>query len=67
MRHSNVRTLIDRGRKAGLKTAEIYNALTTRRPTAGDYLLGETDGNGFIEVYDCHGQRTYRPGTLNTT
>jgi hypothetical protein len=61
MRHTNVRTLIDRGRKAGLRTAELYSALATRPPEAGDHLPGESDGNGFMPTFDGQGQRVYRP------
>ena len=60
MRHSDYRTLIDRGRKAGLKTAELYNAITSRPPEAGD-VIGQADGNGFISAFDRQGQRVYRP------
>ena len=48
MRHTDYRTLVDRGRKAGLKTADIYNALTSRRPEAGDRFVGETDQKGQV-------------------
>jgi hypothetical protein len=61
MRHTDYRTLVDRGRKAGLKTADIYNALTSRRPEAGDRFVGETDGNGIIPGFDQHGQSVFRP------
>ena len=61
MRRMDYRTLIDRGRKAGLKTADLYNALTARRPEMGDRFVGETDGNGFIPAFDQHGQNIFRP------
>jgi hypothetical protein len=60
MRHTDYRTLIDRGRKAGLKTAELYNAITARPPEAADGV-GQADGNGFISAFDQQGQRVYRP------
>jgi hypothetical protein len=56
------RTLIDRGRKAGLGTSELYSALTARRPEAGDHNVGQTDGNGFVPGVAVNGQRVYRPG-----
>ena len=61
MRHTDYRRLVDRGRKAGLKTADIYNALTSRRPEAGDRFVGETDGNGIVPGFDQHGQSVFRP------
>jgi hypothetical protein len=62
MHRSDYRTLVDRGRKAGLKTADLYNALAARPPEAGDYVPGQADGNGFITAYDQQGQRVVRPG-----
>jgi hypothetical protein len=61
MRHTDYRTLLDRGRKAGLQTAELYDALAARRPTTGDQLPGVNDGNGFVPDFNGHGQRVYRP------
>jgi hypothetical protein len=61
MQRSSYQTLIDRGRKAGLKTAELYNAITARPPEAGDYVLGQADSNGFVTTYNRHGQRVVRP------
>ena len=61
MRHTDYRTLLDRGRKAGLKTADLYSALTARRPEAGDHYIGETDGNGIVPGFDQHGQSVFRP------
>lgn len=61
MPHSDYRTLIDRGRKAGLATSELYRALGCRPPEDGDPDLGRTDGNGFVSCYNQHGQRVYRP------
>ena len=60
MRRTDYRTLIDRGRKAGLKTAELYNAITSRPPEAGD-AIGLADGNGFVSAFDRQGQRIFRP------
>jgi hypothetical protein len=61
MSHSDYRTLISRGRKAGLRTSELYAALTTRPPERHE-ANGQADGNGFISAYDDRGQRVYRPG-----
>ncbi len=57
------RTLITLGRKAGLHTSEIYQALAARRPEAGDGVPGQADGNGFVSAYGKNGQRIYQPST----
>ena len=66
MSHSNLRTLIERGRKAGLSTTELYAALNSRPPEGTDGRPGEADGNGYISEINEHGQRVYRP-TQNET
>jgi hypothetical protein len=62
MRRVDYRTLVDRGRKAGLGTADLYTAMASRPPEAGDHSPGEADGNGFVAGFDRQGQRVYRPG-----
>jgi hypothetical protein len=61
MSRSDYRTLLDRGRKAGLKTSELYPALAARPPEGGEQALGQSDGNGFVPGYDQGGHRVYRP------
>jgi len=61
MRHVSDQTLIDRGRKAGLRTSELYSALSSRRAESGDRPAGATDGNGFVSEIGAHGQSTYHP------
>ena len=61
MVRTDYRALIDRGRKAGLKTADLYNALTARRPQAGDRNFGEADGNGYVPGFGQHGQNVFHP------
>jgi len=61
MRHSDYRTLINRGRKAGLGTADLYSAIAATRPEPADRITGEADGNGFVSGYDQQGLRVYRP------
>jgi hypothetical protein len=61
MSRSDYRTLIDRGRKAGLRTSELYRAMATRPPEASEQPLGQADGNGFVSGYDQGGRRFYRP------
>jgi hypothetical protein len=62
MSHTDYQTLINRGRKAGLGTRELYSALASRPPEAGDQGPGQTDSNGFVSRYILNGQRVYRPG-----
>jgi hypothetical protein len=60
-RNSNYRTLINRGRKAGLTTGEIYSAMATRPTEGTDLSQGELDGNGFVTSYDAKGRRVIQP------
>ena len=61
MSRSDHSRLLDRGRKAGLKTSEIYRALATQLPEANDNSNRITDGNGFVSEYTPGGRRIYRP------
>ncbi len=66
MSRSDFRTLIDRGRRAGLNTSEMYAAISTRHLDAPQPYLGRTDTNGFVSGYDVHGHQVYRPGGTNS-
>jgi hypothetical protein len=55
------RDLINRGRKAGLNTAEIYSAMAARPAENRDELLGRADCNGYVSGYSQDGRRVYRP------
>lgn len=59
--NSNYRNLINRGRKAGLSTGELYSAMSTRPSEGTDSPQGELDGNGFVSSYDAQGRRVIRP------
>jgi hypothetical protein len=61
MSRSDSRTLINRGRKAGLRTSELYQALAARPPEAADVHPEQADGNGFVGGYDQGGHRVYHP------
>lgn len=61
MRYLDDRTMIDRGRKAGLGTSDLYRALAARRPEGGSSASGRADGNGFVPGIDTHGHRVYVP------
>jgi hypothetical protein len=58
---TDYRTLIDRGRKAGLGTADLYRALGAQRPEASDVLTERADSNGYVAGYGHNGKRVYRP------
>ena len=60
MGRTNHRTLVDRGRKAGLRNAELYSALISSRPEGAEFAPGVADTNGYVCAYDPHGQRVYR-------
>jgi hypothetical protein len=59
--HSDYRTLLNHGRKAGLNTSELYRALASRPPEGHDNSNQFTDGNGFVSDYVQGGRRVYRP------
>jgi len=59
--NSDYRTLITRGRKAGLSTRELYTALATRPPEGNDQVPGQADCNGYVPGYNQQGKRVYRP------
>lgn len=63
MSHSNYRRLLDRGRKAGLNTTELYRALSGRQPLPGDGPAGQADSNGYVAQVQANGQRSYHPHT----
>jgi hypothetical protein len=65
MGRTNHRTLVDRGRKAGLRTSELYGALISSRPEGSDLAPGVADTNGFVCSYDQLGQRVYRQADEN--
>ena len=60
MPRTNYLRLIDRGRKAGLGTSELYRALMARRPEIGDPPR-QTDVNGVVGGYGADGRPIYRP------
>ena len=52
MSHTDYRTLIARGRKAGLTTNELYAALSARPPEGGDEQPGQSDSNGYVTDFN---------------
>lgn len=59
--HTHYQQLIDRGRKAGLTTRELYSAMAGRPVEGGDDLMGRADCNGYVSSISPQGQRIYRP------
>ena len=60
MSRRDYRTLIDRGRKAGLGTSDLYRAMAAQ-PSGTPLTPGQSDSNGFVPRYDEQGQRIFRP------
>ena len=58
---SNYSALINRGRKAGLSTRELYSAMAARPAEGSERALQQLDGNGFVSSYNQQGQRVFRP------
>jgi hypothetical protein len=61
LRNSTDQAMINRGRKAGLSTRELYQAMATRPVEAGEPASGQADGNGYIASVSPQGRRLYRP------
>jgi hypothetical protein len=60
-RTANYQTLINRGRKAGLNTRDLYSAMASLVVEGSDQAPGRADGNGFVASVTQQGQRVYRP------
>ncbi|MBM4072438.1 MAG: hypothetical protein FJ271_26440 [Planctomycetes bacterium] len=60
---SDVRGLVDRGRRSGLNTRELYQALSSRQPRSGDQPA-QVDANGFIPVM-VQSHASFRPGSTH--
>lgn len=58
---NDYRTLINRGRKAGLSTRELYSAISAAPVEGSGQVSGQTDCNGFVSSIDAQGRRTYHP------
>jgi hypothetical protein len=57
MSHRDHQKLIDRGRKAGLRTAELYQAMSAERTQE----MGQADVNGYIQTCGADGRRVFKP------
>jgi hypothetical protein len=56
----NYLAMLNRGRKAGLNTRDLYAAIASQG-MEGNQALGQTDTNGYVGSIDQRGQRIYRP------
>jgi hypothetical protein len=61
MSRTDLQTLINRARKAGLNARELYSALSARSDETGEPTPGQTDCNGYVVGRDARGQRVYLP------
>ena len=59
--NTHYQVLINRGRKAGLTTRELYSAMSGRPVEGSDDTMGRADCNGFVSSINQQGQRVYRP------
>jgi hypothetical protein len=64
LRSSNDQAMINRGRKAGLSTRELYQAMASRPPEGSDSPTGQADGNGYVASVSPQGRRLYRQAGL---
>jgi len=59
--HTDHRTLVSRGRKAGLNTRELYSALAARPEETTEQISGLSDCNGYVSAYNVNGHRVFEP------
>jgi hypothetical protein len=59
MSRTHYQTLIDRGRKAGLSTRELYLAIAALPVQGG--IPSQADSNGYVSSVTEDGARVYRP------
>lgn len=65
-RSSDYRRLLDRGRKAGLNTRELYSAMSARPSEGVDLSPGQNDGNGYVSSFDQKGRLVFHPVDLGS-
>jgi hypothetical protein len=58
---SSYHTLLNRARKAGLSTRELYPALATLPAETTTSTEDRVDGNGYVATVDEQGRREFRP------
>ena len=60
MNQNSYHRLINRGRKAGLNSQELNQALATRPVSGDEQTPGQSDCNGYVSDVDSRGYRLYR-------
>jgi hypothetical protein len=65
-RSTDYRRLLDRGRKAGLNTRELYSAMSARPSEGIDLSHGQSDGNGYVSSFDQNGRVVFHPIDLGS-
>jgi len=60
---SDRRAQIERGRKAGLQTGDLYRALENRPVSAQELVQTIVDENGYSVAIRSDGRIRYQPGT----
>jgi len=62
MPYSDHRAMVERGRKAGLQTADLYRTLENRPVPAHELANSMVDENGYSVAIRADGRISYRPG-----
>lgn len=62
MPYNDRRAQIERGRKAGLQTHELYQALTGRPVSSQELTQELVDENGYSAAVNSEGRIYFRPG-----
>ncbi len=63
MSHTDYHLMVNRGRKAGLNTTDLYRALSSRPVDRQTGDPGQTDCNGFRGGISRDGRVEYHPAT----
>ncbi|MCS7016475.1 MAG: hypothetical protein RMJ19_00785 [Gemmatales bacterium] len=61
MPYHDRRAQIERGRKAGLQTQELYSALSNRAISSQELAQETVDANGYSAAVNADGRVYYRP------
>jgi hypothetical protein len=60
LRNNNEQAMIDRARKAGLSTRELYQALASQPLKGAEQATDQADSNGYVTTVSPQGRRVYR-------
>lgn len=64
MPRADHRMLVDRGRRSGLQTHELYQALSSTLAFDRAPYPGNVDGNGFVQQCNDRGRSTFQPNWI---